>query len=211
VRPKPIASANERRNYQKYANPNPLQRWLLNRFQRRVAHLVAFSVDQMGALPCILDVGCGEGYVLEYLRGRVPHIFLCGVDWDRGALELARAANGDIPYHCGDALNLPFADGSFDLVMCLEVLEHLESPWLALDELRRVSRRDLLVSVPNQPLFSLANLLRGKNWPAWGEDPEHVQHWRGKSFVSLIGERLPIRRVVYSFPWVIVLASAENK
>ena len=203
--PPPTASVSERRNYQKYASPNPLQRWLINRFQRRVADLVALSVGQLGAPPYCLDVGCGEGYVLEYLRGELPHIHLCGVDLDKEALKRARAGNNDTPLYRGDVLNLPFADGSFDMVICLEVLEHLESPWLAVDELARVSSRDLLVSVPNQPFFSLANFLRGKNWPTWGDDPEHVQRWGGKSFASLMGERVAIERVVYSFPWVMVL------
>lgn len=200
-----VASVKERGNYQKYANPNPLQRWLLGRFQHRVADLVALSTGQIGVTSCVLDVGCGEGYVLEYLRGKLPHIRLWGVDLDQEALKLARVRNTDTALYRGDVLNLPFADGSFDLVLCLEVLEHLESPWLAVDELARVSSRDILVSVPNQPFFSLANFLRGKNWPTWGDDPEHVQRWWGRSFISLMGERISIRRVVYSFPWVIVL------
>ena len=203
--PRPIAFVNERRNYQKHTNPNPLQRWLINRFQLRVADLVAFSVGQPGATPYCLDVGCGEGYVLKYLRNKLPYIRLYGMDLDKEALKLARAHNSDTPLYRGDVLNLPFADGSFDMVICLEVLEHLESPWLAVDELARVSSRELLVSVPNQPFFSLANFLRGKNWPTWGDDPEHVQHWGGKSFASLMGERVAIERVVYSFPWVMVL------
>ena len=204
----PVASVKERRNYQKYANPNPVQRWLLKRFQFRVAQLVAFSLNHVGASPCLLDVGCGEAYVLEYLKEKLPHIRLHGIDVDKEALKQARAQlswNDDTPLYRGDVLNLPFADDSFDLVICLEVLEHLEPPWRAVEELARVSSRDILVSVPNQPLFSLANFLRGKNWPTWGEDPEHVQHWWGRSFVSLIGERMSITKVVYSFPWVVVL------
>ena len=209
--PLPVTSVRERRNYQKYANPNPVQRWLLKRFQFRVADLAAFSVGQDGASPRVLDVGCGEGFVLEYLKEKLPHIHLCGLDLDRKALELAKARNNDMPFYLGDIFHLPFADGSFDLVICLEVLEHLESPWLAVEELARVSSRDILVSVPNQPLFSLANFLRGKNWPTWGDDPEHMQRWWGRSFVSFMGEKVAITRVVYSFPWVIVLGRAKDK
>jgi SAM-dependent methyltransferase len=204
-------SVNKRRNYQKYANPNPLQRWLLNKFQLRVADLVAFSVGHKDGAPCVLDVGCGEGYVLEYLRERQPQVRFCGVDLDSEALKLAKARNTDVPFYRGDALNLPFADSSFNLVMCLEVLEHLESPWLAVEELARVSSRDLLVSVPNHPFFSLANFLRGKNWPTWGDDPEHVQRWWGRGFVSCMGEKISISRVVYAFPWVIVLGNAKHR
>ncbi len=206
--PPPVAPAKERRNYHKYSNTNPLQRWLINRFQRHIAELVAFSVGQEGALPYLLDAGCGEGYVLEYLRRKLPHIHFCGLDVDENALELARARPSwqDTSLHRGDILNLPFADGSFDIVICLEVLEHLESPWLVVDELARVCSRYLLVSVPHQPFFSAANFLRGKNWATWGDDPEHLQRWWGKRFVSLLGGRVAIERVVCSFPWIIVLA-----
>ena len=206
-----VALINKRRNYQKYANPNPLQRWLLNRFQLRIADLVVFSVGHKDTSSCVLDVGCGEGYVLEYLRERLPQVRFCGVDLDSEALKLAKARNTDVPFHRGDVFNLPFVSGSFDLVICLEVLEHLESPGLAVEELARVSSRGLLVSVPNQPFFSLANFLRGKNWPTWGDDPEHVQRWWRRSFVSFMKEKVAITRVVYSFPWVIVLGRAKDK
>jgi SAM-dependent methyltransferase len=95
----------------------------------------------------ILDAGCGTGGTSIRLRGRgsVFGIDLSaqavGVAWRRG-LPVARASLGA----------LPFADGSFDLVTCLDVLYHrsVEDDLLALEEARRVLRPGgfLLVRVP---------------------------------------------------------------
>ena len=63
----------------------------------------------------------------------------------------------------GSAYDLPFADGSFDLVCAIEVLEHLERPRDALAEMSRVARRALLLSVPNEPGWRISHLLAGRN------------------------------------------------
>ncbi|MBI4302375.1 MAG: class I SAM-dependent methyltransferase [Chloroflexi bacterium] len=201
------------RNYEKYTNPSPLQRWFMARFLRRVAALVAESLPALvSPEPArVLDVGCGEGFVIDFLRPCFPNLSFYGID--ASLLALAGAHRREVPLLQSDATFLPFLSQSFDLVLCLEVLEHLPAFELALEELKRVSTGHILLSVPNQPLFAIANLLRGKNWGTGGDDPEHVHHWRGRRFVALVRERLAVRRVVYSFPWVLVLAdhSVESK
>jgi SAM-dependent methyltransferase len=90
----------------------------------------------------ILDVGCGDGAITNALGRRWT---VTGVDSSSAALRHVTTEAV-----LGDARSLPFADGSFDLVMSSQMLEHLddESYADALSELRRITRAYLLISVP---------------------------------------------------------------
>ena len=94
----------------------------------------------------ILDAGCGSGRNMIELarRGTVT-----GVELSDTSVGLARARHtGDVI--SGSVLQMPFASASFDLAVCLDVLEHLEDDRAALRELRRVVAPggSLLVTVP---------------------------------------------------------------
>jgi ubiquinone/menaquinone biosynthesis C-methylase UbiE len=187
-------------NLQKHLNPNPVQRYLLRRFHRRIASLLKAT----GAKK-ILDAGCGEGFVVSYLLQGNDRLAITGIDCSPQAIEMARQMVPGVLFNVGDLREMPYGDDSFDMVMCLEVLEHLPDPHKGLCELRRVTSARCLVSVPHEPFFRATNFLRGKHVPAWGRDPEHLQHWTGRQFHRLVAQYFEIKRFVYSFPWVIVL------
>jgi len=189
-----------RGNAQKYESRNPLQRFLIWHFHRRVGEVVEDLEPRS-----ILDVGCGEGFTIERLLGMNGRLPLQGVDYDWPALLEARAKHPGVFFQMGDIVRLPFASDSFELVLCLEVLEHLAEPTLAVEELGRVSAGHCLISVPNEPFFMLSNLLRGKNVRAWGNDPEHLQRWTAGRFLGMLSERFRVERVMYPFPWVLAL------
>jgi 2-polyprenyl-6-hydroxyphenyl methylase/3-demethylubiquinone-9 3-methyltransferase len=95
--------------------------------------------ESFGDRPCrVLDVGCGAGFLSNdvALRGRD----VTGIDVAADALAVARAhdASGRVRYVEGDALALPFEDGSFDAVCAMDLLEHLQSPERAIAEASRV-------------------------------------------------------------------------
>ncbi len=91
----------------------------------------------------ILDAGCGNGAFLNSLPAGYQAV---GLDFSQEALKYVKpkAIYGDIAA-------LPFESASFDLVTCLEVLEHLPSRVFekALSELQRVSKKYIIISVPN--------------------------------------------------------------
>jgi SAM-dependent methyltransferase len=189
-------------NEAKYRTWNPVVRWLVNRFLERVAWLVADRRPER-----VLEVGCGEGMVMRYLHERCPGMRLDGLEADPGALAAARARNPGSLVLQGDACALGIRSRAYDLVLCLEVLEHLPEPGRALAEIRRVARRGCILSVPHEPFFRVGSLLRGKNVARLGDPPDHLQHWGRRQFEAFCAEHLRIERTVRAFPWLVVAAS----
>jgi ubiquinone/menaquinone biosynthesis C-methylase UbiE len=97
----------------------------------------------------ILDVGCGAGHYLVSLRREMgPSLNYTGADATPKYIELAREAfakDANASFEDADIFNLPFADESFDIVVCNNVLLHLPSIARPLQELVRVGRRLLIV------------------------------------------------------------------
>jgi SAM-dependent methyltransferase len=186
-------------NEGKYRSRNPVVRRLVARFLERVGDLV--EAQRPGR---ILEVGCGEGIVIEYLAGRVPGARFDGVELDGDALARGRRRCPQTALLQADAYDLPFARDSYDLVLCLEVLEHLREPGRALRELRRVARGGCLLSVPHEPFFRLGNLFRGKNIGRLGNPSDHVQHWGARGFAAFCARELAVRTATHAFPWLIV-------
>lgn len=96
----------------------------------------------------VLDVGCGTGYLVHDLNGRRPEFRYTGVDFIIDE-ETRKRAEG-IAFQEADIERLPFADKSFDTVICTHVLEHILDFHGALSELRRVAAKKLILVVPQE-------------------------------------------------------------
>lgn len=186
-------------NYKKHTHKNPIQKLLINRFFKTI-----LTETKILHPKTILDVGCGEGFTLNRFRKSDIGKDLMGVDTSETAIELGRKQFPHLNLKKGSAYKLPFKDNTFDLVLCLEVLEHLENPEKALIELTRVSKKYCVISVPNEPWFKLANFVRGKNLKRWGNDIEHINHWSTGAFKKFIDKKAKILSVKKPFPWTIV-------
>jgi SAM-dependent methyltransferase len=186
-------------NEGKYRSRNPVVRHLVARFLARVGDLVAAERPRR-----VLEVGCGEAIVIDYLSTRLPGARVDGVELDTAALARGRARGSTAALFQADAYALPFRSRSYDMVVALEVLEHLDDPARALRELRRVARAGCLVSVPHEPFFRLGNLVRGKNVARFGNPSDHLQHWSATGFAAFCARELAVRTATGSFPWLIV-------
>lgn len=187
----------ESSNYQKFQTRNPVVRSLIDRFYENVREIVApLAADST------LDAGCGEGETmlrLDPVLGRR----LLGVDISEPAVALASERVGRADVRCASVYELPVDRDQFDLVLCLEVLEHLEDPDAALRELARASRSDVVVSVPFEPWFQLGSAFRGKYLRTLGNHPEHINHWGRKSLAAFLGRQLDLIELRVSTPWLI--------
>jgi 2-polyprenyl-6-hydroxyphenyl methylase/3-demethylubiquinone-9 3-methyltransferase len=105
----------------------------------------------------ILDAGCGGGFLSNYLATQGHTVV--GLDFASDALKVARLhdATGRVEFIQGDAYRLPFQDGAFDAICCMDFLEHVEEPELSIREAARVL-------VPGG-LFVYYTFNR--NWLAW--------------------------------------------
>ncbi|HGG57742.1 MAG TPA: class I SAM-dependent methyltransferase [Nannocystis exedens] len=198
--------SDERGNKQKHESQNPIQRALIANFTRAMLRLVNTVKPRS-----ILDVGCGEGYMLAAIADAGIDAELSGLDLNPAAIADARSRLGKrARLEVRDARELADLGEQFDLVMMLEVLEHLDDPTAMLPLLGRLSSAHVLLSVPWEPFFRGLNLLRGKNIRALGNDPEHIQHWSRRSFTRFVKRRFqPIARPQV-FPWVMVLATNDE-
>ena len=105
-----------------------------------------------------------------------------------------------------DIARLPFPAKAFDLVLAIEVLEHVPDPDAALAELARLARGHLVLSVPREPIWRVANMARGKYLGALGNTPGHIQHWSARRFAQLVGRHVQVDAVRRPLPWTMVAA-----
>jgi 2-polyprenyl-3-methyl-5-hydroxy-6-metoxy-1,4-benzoquinol methylase len=186
----------------KYGTRNPLFRRLVARFIAEAENLL----DQ-AAPGSVLDVGCGEGVVTERIATRLDPVRVIGIDLEDAKLEAewALRKRPNLEFRAMPAERLAFEDDEFDLVSALEVLEHVEDPEVVLAEMTRVAARNLLLSVPREPLWRALNMARGAYLRDRGNTPGHLHHWSKRSFVELLsgyGEVVEVRSL---FPWTMAL------
>jgi len=133
----------------------------------------------------VLDIACGEGYGSALLARRAAHV--TGVDVSLPAIEHARAAYGalgNVDFREGSCTRIPVPDGSVELAVSFETLEHIAEQEAFLEELARVLAPGgvLLLSSPNKAEYSDK---RGFS------NEFHVKELYREELERLVRERLP--------------------
>jgi 2-polyprenyl-3-methyl-5-hydroxy-6-metoxy-1,4-benzoquinol methylase len=155
----------------------------------------------------ILDVGCGEGVLTELWAQRLRNGRVVGIDLEDPELRAhwATREHPNLEFVSGRAQELPFGPGDFDLVAAIESLEHVAEPHRMLEEMARVARGHLLVSVPREPAWRALNLIRGAYPRALGNTPGHVNHWTKPAFLDLVSGYGALVAVRSPLPWTVAL------
>lgn len=186
----------------KYTAKNPAIRWLTERFVARLDAMIADIAADIRPATRPLEVGAGEGVIAEKLHQRFGTAV--GLDLPDAGLRAEWRSRPGPQYLHGTAEQLPFRTGEFDLVVCVEVLEHLIDPEAGLRELARVSSRHLLLSVPREPYFRGSNLVTGRYVRELGNTPGHLNHWTKSDFQRFVSQVGSVRAVASPYPWTIV-------
>lgn len=173
---------------------------LIKQFYRRIANMLTDK-----KIDSIADMGCGEGFGLKNMAIKKIGKEYLGLDVSKKALRLAKEMNPEFKYVHGDIYKTPFEDNKFDLVVCSEVLEHLKKPEVAIKEIKRISKKYILITVPYEPWFRILNFLRGKYLETWGNHPEHINWWGEKGIKKLVKKYIKIKHYTVSLPWQILL------
>ena len=187
----------------KYRRRSRVRRALIRRFVERLHAMVLDA----GPITSVLEIGIGEGFLSGYLSEKLPGARFCGLDASTEDLARLKRLFPRIETRVGDAYDLSDFDGPFDLILCAEVLEHLQEPHRALAQIASLQPRHALLTVPHEPFFRLSNLASGKNVTRWGNDPEHVQQFGPRSFRDLLSIRFDVLRLETSYPWILALAA----
>jgi SAM-dependent methyltransferase len=182
----------------KYSTTNPIVRRLIARWLDTVR-------DAIGEQPgLVVDVGTGEGFAVERTIPRgVPSV---GIEYREGKIRAATQRLDTLHGVVGDAGLLPLRTASAPTVTCIEVLEHLTDPGVAVGELARITAGRCVVSVPWEPIFRAGNFGRGKNLSRLGNDPEHFQQFNPKRLRALLEQHFASVTVRTAAPWVVAVA-----
>ncbi|MGH8573877.1 MAG: class I SAM-dependent methyltransferase [Gammaproteobacteria bacterium] len=154
-------------------------------------HLVRYLLaTELAGSRRVLDAACGEGYGTGLLAAAGARS-VTGLDLDERTIAQARARYPGADFVVGDALQLPFDDDAFDLVVSFETIEHLRDPERLLDEFARVTRDDglLVISTPNKHRYLVENEF-------------HHRELAHEEFVALLSARFSSVAVLLQHNWL---------
>jgi SAM-dependent methyltransferase len=175
-------------------------------FEKDAAYFQRTRSEVLSFLPLraerVLEIGCAAGNTLDFLKKTGRCEWACGVEIDHEAAESARnkldlLLEGNI-----EQMELPIAPGSIDVILCLDVLEHLLDPWSTVEKLGGLLRQGgiMLVIIPNVRCLPVVFQLVTGRWDYCHEgilDRTHLRFFTRKTAVRLIESRtLKIETVI---------------
>ncbi|MFH1638278.1 MAG: class I SAM-dependent methyltransferase [Candidatus Woesearchaeota archaeon] len=130
---------------------------LIKKYRRRV---VSRLLDKNSKT--LLDIGCEDLTFYNKLK-------------DKYKITLADLSPRNKKIRKEDIQKLSFKNNSFDIVLCQEVLEHVPNPVKAMKELKRVAKSQLIITIPNEPYFTLFRFLNWDKGHLWAIRPEALK------------------------------------
>ncbi|HEV7512156.1 MAG TPA: methyltransferase domain-containing protein [Candidatus Acidoferrum sp.] len=144
--------------------------------EQRIARLV--SAARLTGTERVLDIAAGPGYIAEAFAKNSCEVL--GMDLTEAMLAIARTRTAEhgvknISFTTGDAQNLPFHEGEFDVVVCRLALHHVQQPAKVVSGMSRVCRRDGIVLV--EDIYGSEHSARAAYQDRWEilRDPSHVR------------------------------------
>jgi 2-polyprenyl-3-methyl-5-hydroxy-6-metoxy-1,4-benzoquinol methylase len=186
---------------EKYQSNNWIAQRLVNKFMASILETVA----EVGAKN-VHEIGCGEGHILGLLANNNYTVRGCDISDESLAVAQRESAKR--------SLNLVLKNKSIyeldpvvdseDVIVCCEVLEHLTDPEAGLTKLLSITRKGLVLSVPNEPIWHILNMARGKYLSALGNTPGHFQHWSKNQFIQFVSKHADVLSVRTPLPWTLL-------
>jgi len=151
---------------------------------------------------------CGEGYLANHIYNHCQPARFRASDYSAEVIQLAQEYNQTLPIEFSSKSIYDLTpDDSAELIICCEVMEHLEYPEQALSKLQALAPSQLILSVPREPLWRILNMARFKYWSDLGNTPGHLQNWSQRQFLKLVSEYFQINHIRSPYPWTMCLCS----
>lgn len=183
---------------------------LIDNYFKSVSKLFEASDIASRSSALAIELGAGEGFSTERLRKMLPDsVTLEASEYVSALVPKAQERNPQVKVREESVYEIQAADNTYDLIFLLEVLEHLDYPDKALQEIARVLKPDgyLILGVPREPLWCTLNMARGKYLKHFGNTPGHFNHWSSIMLKRFVGKHFgPILTSRKPLPWTQVLA-----
>ena len=159
----------------------------------------------------ILELGCTYGYLFKHLK---EYKNLYGIDISKHAINVAKSMNHNANFEVQDAQNLKLEKNKFDLIIAIDVLEHLPDPRKGIEEIFKVLKPNgiLIIATPNPDPYS--HQIKKKNWFAY-KDPTHISIHNRQYWTTLLKENnFRIKKTttidLFDFPYLTKFARLLN-
>jgi 2-polyprenyl-3-methyl-5-hydroxy-6-metoxy-1,4-benzoquinol methylase len=191
----------------KYHSKNPIARYLVREFDRAISELAAQVAPKT-----IVEYGCGEGHVVELLL-KATNARIHATDISPTCIAEAQSyvSSDRVTFAVENIMTMKISVAlPTDLVVCCEVLEHLDDPQRGFEVLLALKAKHYLFSVPREPLWRMLNFSRGAYIKQWGNSPGHLQHWSKRAFLNFISRKMSVITVRSPVPWTVVLCQPNE-
>jgi 2-polyprenyl-3-methyl-5-hydroxy-6-metoxy-1,4-benzoquinol methylase len=160
----------------------------------------------------LLEVGSGLGHLVGQLEDTFETV---GIDLNHWAVKKSKEVAGRSSLQTASAQDLPYEDGSFNVVIIKHIVEHLPNPGRAIEEIGRITEKGgvLILATPN--LGSLLKPWKGERWIGY-QDPTHISLKEPQEWLRLIEQAgFELQRVFsdgfWDVPYIRLVPNALQK
>jgi 2-polyprenyl-3-methyl-5-hydroxy-6-metoxy-1,4-benzoquinol methylase len=198
-------------NLNKYTCTYPLAIRLIDGFSNVIIEMIKDIPHEK-----IISLGCGEGQDIKHIlvKNDVRFDLCCGLDIQLDALRYAQKELQQSHFYAvnGDICEIPLKLSKFNLLFCLEVLEHLKNPEMVLSKISKNFSGYYVISVPFEPLYRLTRMiLLRQDIRRLGNHPDHLHCWTLWGLRRLVNKYFAVNRICVSYPWSIILCHTNGK
>jgi 2-polyprenyl-3-methyl-5-hydroxy-6-metoxy-1,4-benzoquinol methylase len=175
-------------HFDKYSSKNIFVKLIMKNFTLCLLDLIN-TFDNKN----FFDLGCGDGHWMNYFSQK--GFFVRGGDHSDKQLKIIKEKYNFDGYKIDlynssfvNEMNKILTNEKINNILFSEVLEHLENPDQILHIISKLNFKNLVITVPNEPLWRLLNLMRGKYLRQLGNTPGHINHFSKTSLERLLNK-----------------------
>ena len=193
---------------EKYETAGKIGNLFINNFYQKLSYLIDKSPNRDN-LEWVHEVACGPGESTERIFNHLQDIpKKTASDFESELVDFSSKRVTSVNFYQESIYDIKSKKSEIDLVFALEVLEHLDDPLKAIEELARVSKY-AIISTPNEPLWRAMNFARLKYVSSFGNTPGHINHWQPSGLKKSISKHFDIIESKYPIPWQMHLCKAK--